>query len=429
MRSPVADELNLAVDKFKPVLEEQGWVVRVLPPKAYAVKLQITMNDRFVGYAIIYYSPKKKLYNFGTRELKDNTVAEIANEVWNKLEISGNITDGAEKHLSSKLGKPGTIVYVDGSHRNGIATYGLVAIDNGEMVHEDAGLVLREDWLAHHNIAGEMEGVLQALNWSAKMGLKEVTIVHDYEGLAKWATGEYQAKTTATRQYVEEVGASSVRITWQWVRGHGNDPWNERADQLAKSALGNDPSGKIKETDPETDLNETFEELCRLGSEHGIEVRKTLHRNWLRQFVVRRSDDDSEQPEECKGKLYGSTKHAPKLRMEGNIGQELRRQLARIWEMRRLRIEPRLLPGSRLIRTNHAYQLLSPYREARVNLMPLKTALQEDLLEATHDVLLSSEDHNLFTELLEKVKSSDDSWDALEQYRLDAMTLLENYNG
>ena len=70
--------------------------------------------------------------------------------------------------------------------------------------------------------------------------MPSVTIYHDYEGVAKWATGEWKAKKPGTNAYREFCAAAAKHIRFRFVKvkGHSGDKYNDLADRLAKDALG-----------------------------------------------------------------------------------------------------------------------------------------------------------------------------------------------
>ena len=67
-----------------------------------------------------------------------------------------------------------------------------------------------------------------------------IYIYHDYEGIARWANGEWKAnkeKTQAYQQFIKE-SREKIQIIFVKVAAHTGVKYNEQADQLAKKALG-----------------------------------------------------------------------------------------------------------------------------------------------------------------------------------------------
>lgn len=133
--------------------------------------------------------------------------------------------------------------YVDGSYN--VATkrfgYGVVLFkDDGEIIKLSKGFSNPE--LAQmRNVAGEIMGSGEAMKKAKELNAKELTIYHDYEGIAKWCTGEWKAKKTWTKKYkafYDEISVD-VKINFIKVAAHTGDEYNEMADALAKEAVGN----------------------------------------------------------------------------------------------------------------------------------------------------------------------------------------------
>ena len=96
-----------------------------------------------------------------------------------------------------------------------------------------------EKYIDLRNIAGEIIAVLNAIDWAWKNGYDHISIFYDYEGIGKWASGEWKAKTTLSsyyKRYIDEKNGI-IAIEFIKVNGHSNNKYNDRADKLAKSAI------------------------------------------------------------------------------------------------------------------------------------------------------------------------------------------------
>ena len=89
------------------------------------------------------------------------------------------------------------------------------------------------------NVAGEMLGAMNAVQWAKEHGYPAVELRYDYEGVEKWVTGVWRAKTPLTSKYAAHMqeAAEQIKISFCKVAAHTGNHYNEEADQLAKSAL------------------------------------------------------------------------------------------------------------------------------------------------------------------------------------------------
>ena len=76
-----------------------------------------------------------------------------------------------------------------------------------------------------HNVAGEIKGSEAAMQYAVDHNIPEITIYHDYEGIAKWCTGAWKATKPGTiayqailpgrqkKRYTSNFGRSKVILT------------------------------------------------------------------------------------------------------------------------------------------------------------------------------------------------------------------------
>lgn len=136
------------------------------------------------------------------------------------------------------------VAYVDGSvdHKSGVASWGLAIYQNETLVHEDSDVVdydkLPDDARQSRQVAGELMAAMKAVIWAKRTDTK-VAIVYDFNGIHKWVTGEWRAKKNLTQHYRDFMLENKNCVdTWHWVKGHTGVRGNERADALAKGAIG-----------------------------------------------------------------------------------------------------------------------------------------------------------------------------------------------
>lgn len=130
--------------------------------------------------------------------------------------------------------------YVDGTFYNGKwgGGYAIFSPEN-KLIYQDCGIGKSDpDLDSMRNISGEMSAAMHATLWIDKYVGKGI-IVHDYNGLAKWVTGEWSTNRKFTQVYAEFMKPFYTLdiIRFEWVKGHTNVLGNEIADRLAKESV------------------------------------------------------------------------------------------------------------------------------------------------------------------------------------------------
>lgn len=133
-----------------------------------------------------------------------------------------------------------TIIYTDGSFNDGLIGSAGTIKDFGKIVEEFQFFLDSAELSVHRNVSGEILAVMYSIYFSFKQGLFDIEIFHDYEGLNKWITGEWKAKTNITKFYVSFVKEYINRgmvIKFTKVKAHQDDALNNYVDKLAKQAI------------------------------------------------------------------------------------------------------------------------------------------------------------------------------------------------
>lgn len=148
---------------------------------------------------------------------------------------------GADSLASAPEGGDGAVAYVDGSYHAGTHEFSCGAVLFLSNEEQHFSQKFDDPQLAQmHNVAGEIKGAETVMTYCMEHDVPSVTIYHDYEGVAKWATGEWKANkpgTIAYRAFCAKA-AEKLRFRFVKVKGHSGDKYNDLADRLAKDALG-----------------------------------------------------------------------------------------------------------------------------------------------------------------------------------------------
>ncbi len=131
-------------------------------------------------------------------------------------------------------------VYIDGSfdaERN-YYSCGIVILLNEEIITLSKKNN-KKDYVDMRNVAGELLGALMTMQWAVENKVKKINLHYDYEGIEKWATGDWTAKKIGTKEYKKKFDdyKKSVIVKFTKVKAHSGVEYNELADQLAKQAL------------------------------------------------------------------------------------------------------------------------------------------------------------------------------------------------
>lgn len=140
--------------------------------------------------------------------------------------------------VSLKPQTNGLRIFVDGSFSSDFqfAGWAFVVVENEKEIDRGAGI---SSFPAEsRNIDGELLAAYNAMKWLEKHQKKGI-ICHDYEGIARWALGQWKAKSTVALRYIEASRPFVKWVEFEKVEAHSGNKWNELADTLAKKAIEN----------------------------------------------------------------------------------------------------------------------------------------------------------------------------------------------
>lgn len=193
---------------------------------------------------------KQVIEGFSGAEYKGFTSLEDAQAYMNNENIL-DIHITKDKELASSSNS--VISYIDGSYNSEINRYsfGCIIITPKDEIIKESGCGSDPEAILIRNVAGELQGALFVAKWAIAHGYSKLEIRHDYEGIAKWATGEWRAKNKITKLYKDKIEEykKSLGISFTKVDAHTNNSLNDEADNLAKEALKTGNKAKISKGD------------------------------------------------------------------------------------------------------------------------------------------------------------------------------------
>ncbi|OIJ17363.1 hypothetical protein BKP37_02335 [Anaerobacillus alkalilacustris] len=198
--------------------------------KYYAVK-----QGKRTGIFTTWDECKQNVHGYPGAEYKSFTSKAQA-----ETYLTGTQETGDPEKDRAAESEAEVVAYVDGSFNevSNEFSYGAVIFYQGEQTHF-AEKFSDPDLVSMRNVAGEIKGSERAMAFAVEREAKSLTIHHDYEGIAKWCTGEWQAKKTGTiayKQYFDKI-KNDVNVKFVKVKSHSGDEFNDLADKLAKEAF------------------------------------------------------------------------------------------------------------------------------------------------------------------------------------------------
>ena len=147
------------------------------------------------------------------------------------------------KSKKDNIIKSEAFAYIDGSFNKFKKIYGYGGFINykGEKYiiqgkGDDPNLV------EMRNVAGEIIASQEIIKKAIELGIKNLDIYYDYEGIERWAKGEWNRNKPGTINYYEffQKIKSEIKINFCKVKGHSGEKGNDEADKLAKEACFNE---------------------------------------------------------------------------------------------------------------------------------------------------------------------------------------------
>lgn len=128
------------------------------------------------------------------------------------------------------------VLYVDGAYdrQTNQAGYGGI-LKIGEQTTEFSALSAEPQL---RDFGGEMTAVTTGLQTAIAAGVKAITVIYDYQGIANWVNGTWRAKQPSTQAYRDTMAELQKKLTIHFLpRQPHENPENTRVTQLAKAAI------------------------------------------------------------------------------------------------------------------------------------------------------------------------------------------------
>ena len=215
--------------------------------KYYAVK-----KGKITGIFDNWDSCRESVDGFPGAEYKGfSTLAEAEAYLGTRDDAGANapVKTGVELHASEQKEKvyylpsdtDELVAYVDGSYEDSLKKYafGCVFILPDGRIYTEYGNGDQEKSLQHRNVTGEMLGAMYAVKTAMLNEFSGIELRYDYQGIEKWVTGEWRAKTELTQKYAKAMRdwEKDISIRFTKVAAHTNVEYNELADKMAKTGL------------------------------------------------------------------------------------------------------------------------------------------------------------------------------------------------
>lgn len=131
-------------------------------------------------------------------------------------------------------------LYTDGGYSMSadFGAFAYVILQDGVLLHKYAEKIEHET-----NNRAEIKAILYGVK--ALPNNSEVEVFSDSQYALGVLSGRYRAKKNPdlVNKYKKMVATKHMSVSYNWVRGHNGDKWNELCDQLCNEAAGIDLNG------------------------------------------------------------------------------------------------------------------------------------------------------------------------------------------
>jgi ribonuclease HI len=377
------DELRKKAEEFINVLTQAGINVDPTPAmfRDYLVKIAVGRN----GYINIYCD-KNKAFSLKTHEVRDKGLASQIEACWNTA-----MNQGSDEAYSTPYQ-----AYVDGSFLESFVGYGAVILASGQEVERFSGSV--DQHIEQRQVVGELQATMLVLQWCQEHNVEEIEIFYDYEGIEKWATGDWKANNEMTRHYAAYVREVPTKVIWHKVKSHTGVHWNELVDELAKQgALSKVEFDDIEPQDPPEILKAKAIGFVEYLSNHDLSAEfKQIYNGQYARIVI---DDGLFD-------LYYTPKRPLSPYLHAFKDRDLQVRVQELWDayVTGSTQNENSHPAPRLEEVEYYLRIFEPYRHLAFDFTDLALALKK-LVGDDIDVLAFYDDFDELEHIYNRIKT------------------------
>jgi ribonuclease H-related protein len=303
------EELREKAQTFIQILLQAGIAVESYPAMFRDYMVKLAVNG--AGHISIYYSPKQQTFSLKLHELQDTRLMPQIEACWRGDSINSD----------ESLPKEGYQAYVDGSYISGCVGYGAVILHQNQEIRRFSGSV--EHDVEQRQVVGELQATMQVLRWCEENNILDIEVFYDYEGIQKWAAGEWRANNAATQHYQQTVQASPVRVIWQKVKSHSGVHWNDVVDELAKQGALAQSRDAFQSDDPVVVLEKKAIGFLAYLASQNIEAEYTrIYNEQYARIIIERGYFD----------LYNTRKRPMSPYIHNFKDGELQKHIEHLWQ-------------------------------------------------------------------------------------------------
>jgi len=378
------EELREKAQTFIQILLQAGIPVEPYPTMFRDYMVKLALNS--AGYISIYYSPKQQSFSLKMHELRDTRLLPQIEACW-----QGNSINSDES-----LSNEGYQAYVDGSYINGFVGYGAVILHQDQEIKRFWGSV--EHDVEQRQVVGELQATMQVLVWCEENNIMDIEIFYDYEGIQKWAAGEWRANNAVTQHYQQTVQASPVSVTWRKVKSHTGVRWNDVVDELAKQGAQAQSRDAAQPDDPVIVLEQKALGFVTFLASQNIEAEYTqIYNEQYARIIVQRGYFD----------LYNTRKRPMSPYIHNFKNDALQKHIEHLWQQFHLdRVEENVANEvSGFEEVEYFLSVLAPYRHLAFDFSTLANALRT-IIGHDGEIDLPIDDYDELKRIYEKIRTA-----------------------